>query len=1123
MHAWSLPTIPDLTDGGAPPDAYAEYDVAPGVAGDRSPPLVHVASADGASLWFFAAGVDTGKIAVARVDEAGVRHEMGEAVLPEDTDDEGARSSPLVTAVVAAPTSRGGALAVAGCAGGELFLVECTRRGRVTVAAMDRGTRADVSATTPATSSAASTPTGWGAAALSATKAALRFLRDERTSDDATGAVRSLSWAPAAPGELRLLCLTADAVEEWEVDGAGGGGCGLVRSHRALAPVTRALRSESYSAELVSAAAAPGEQGAVVLLAKEHGRWSVHRGERRRGSGSVALVASAVPASGAVPAGRGGGGATVHAGGVPSDAALVVSEGGGAALFAGDDLGEQLLLHDPAAGGGRVLASAAAPNTGGWLMLTELMGVVAYAPVPAPGTPAAPAVVPASAPPSESPSAPMSAPTSAPAPEPVAPANVDPVEAEAAVRAEFAAFASGSGGAPAEAGFRLRAAGALSVAADVAPFAANSRAIVDALPKHWSGPSGPGPAVEMHLDDKARRHDLFLQFLAEAAGVWNILPAGERETVLEHGELVAALLCVRSLHNEAAEAAEAGEEAAESAAALLREAAAAAGATSQAADAAVRGRPAVEVCYSRATATADALLPALAESFDRHAGAGAKGGVHERAAALEALSRALLGALGAAAEFRRHRASLYPPAEGGATAPPPRWNAGMNARRALSAAASAAATLREEAARGAAPDLAAPLGAQLLALATPLLDACAGSVLSAAPGSSARAKARAEYVAARETVLTALLEAARAGGGSAGGGLYGDRVAGVTADAVAAVAEAHFGYEQLAEVCEAAAFEAESARDPNAIAAAAARLHHHMRTLRGAPADGEGTFAAFMFERMMSHPGYRGSVGQRVAEMLQNTPEEFHDELKACLEPRPPLLWLHQLRSEDYAGTAATLRGLSETGAQGAGSATLAERRRYLSLAKLSLLADGVSSSSDDVIAIDAALDLAAIQSRLARRRGGDGDGDAPLPPLRLVEACLNEGEGAGGPGSEEDLLDAFTAFASAGEAFRASNRTLLEVCWRRTAAETDWEDLSRLRESGGDTAYVRALSATSVARAARRCYDESAVRLGAPFSEVLKISEVLKLLEDALGGGESAAVRDALGLWVPVDDDVME
>ena len=527
---------------------------------------------------------------------------------------------------------------------------------------MDRGTRADVSATTPATSSAASTPTGWGAAALSATKAALRFLRDERTSDDATGAVRSLSWAPAAPGELRLLCLTADAVEEWEVDGAGGGGCGLVRSHRALAPVTRALRSESYSAELVSAAAAPGEQGAVVLLAKEHGRWSVHRGERRRGSGSVALVASAVPASGAVPAGRGGGGATVHAGGgaLGRRARRLRRRRRGA--LRRRRLGRTTPLARPGRGWRTRVGLRSGAEHGRLAHVDGAHGRGGVRARPRARDPRRARGRARVGTPSESPSAPMSAPTSAPAPEPVAPANVDPVEAEAAVRAEFAAFASGSGGAPAEAGFRLRAAGALSVAADVAPFAANSRAIVDALPKHWSGPSGPGPAVEMHLDDKARRHDLFLQFLAEAAGVWNILPAGERETVLEHGELVAALLCVRSLHNEAAEAAEAGEEAAESAAACSarrrrRRA------RRRGADAAVRGRPAVEVCYSRATATADALLPALAESFDRHAGAGAKGGVHERAAALEALSRVTRSAR-RRREFRRHRASLYPPAEG---------------------------------------------------------------------------------------------------------------------------------------------------------------------------------------------------------------------------------------------------------------------------------------------------------------------------------------------------------------------------------------------------------------------------------------------------------------------------
>ena len=169
----------------------------------------------------------------------------------------------------------------------------------------------------------------------------------------------------------------------------------------------------------------------------------------------------------------------------------------------------------------------------------------------------------AAAPPSPSPAQPQSASPLAAVDVPIPPIDVDPAEAEAAVRAEFAAYASGGGGVPSKAGFRLRAAGALTSSLDAAaspevvsaaPFASNSRAIVDALPKHWPGPSGPGPAVEMHLDEKARRHDMFLQWLVEAAGVYNLLSAAERERILEHGEMVAALLCVRQIHNEAAEA-----------------------------------------------------------------------------------------------------------------------------------------------------------------------------------------------------------------------------------------------------------------------------------------------------------------------------------------------------------------------------------------------------------------------------------------------------------------------------------------------------------------------------------------------------------------------------------------
>ena len=286
--------------------------------------------------------------------------------------------------------------------------------------------------------------------------------------------------------------------------------------------------------------------------------------------------------------------------------------------------------------------------------------------------------------------------------------------------------------------------------------------------------------------------------------------------------------------------------------------------------------------------------------------------------------------------------------------------------RALSAAASAAATPRGGGERRRAGS-AAPLGAQLLALAAPLLDACAGSVLSAAPGSSARAKARAEYVAARETVLTALLEAARAGR-SAGGRIArrSDRPGSLPTQSPPSPRRT--SGTNNSRKC---ARQRRSRQSPRGIRTRSPPPPRGYiitcERCAALSADGEGTFAAFMFERMMSHPGYRGGVGQRVAEMLQNTPEEFHDELKACLEPRPPLLWLHQLRSEDYDGTAATRSRAQRDRRPGRGSATLAERRRYLSLAKLSLLADGVSSSSDDVIAIDAALDLAAIQSRLAR------------------------------------------------------------------------------------------------------------------------------------------------------------
>ena len=148
---------------------------------------------------------------------------------------------------------------------------------------------------------------------------------------------------------------------------------------------------------------------------------------------------------------------------------------------------------------------------------------------------------------------------------------------------------------------------------------------------------------------------------------------------------------------------------------------------------------------------------------------------------------------------------------------------------------------------------------------------------------------------------------------------------------------------------------------------------------------------------------------------------------------------------------------------------------------------------------------------------------EAPLPPLRLVEACLERGDGQG----DEDLLDAFAVFASSGGAFRRANKSLLEACWRKAASMSDWEVLGELRGVGSDAAYVRALGATVVARAARRCYDASfAVRLGPPFEEVLTPGRVLELLVEGLGctDGEGDTdsskldpLREALGLFISI------
>ena len=124
-------------------------------------------------------GAASGTVSVARCGgSGGATEDMGEAQLPA-AEGTGSGSPPVVTALLAAPRPQGGVIAVVGCDTGELFLLDCVARGQVTVTAMERapggGGGGGGGAGTP------ETPSKWGmfsSTAVSATKAALRYLRD---------------------------------------------------------------------------------------------------------------------------------------------------------------------------------------------------------------------------------------------------------------------------------------------------------------------------------------------------------------------------------------------------------------------------------------------------------------------------------------------------------------------------------------------------------------------------------------------------------------------------------------------------------------------------------------------------------------------------------------------------------------------------------------------------------------------------------------------------------------------------------------------------------------------------------------------------------------------------------
>lgn len=794
----------------------------------------------------------------------------------------------------------GGKASVAvGDSNGNLYCVSVDRgAGKFTWSVFDRSNRSDwvddmhdddEDEEEDAEASVLSSPTKtpgktrrWGAL-RSATMAAGALLSRKVNA----GGIRSLRFAQgSSESKKRLLaCEASGTIEEWSLDMSGAKEPTLAHTHKVSKMIKRSLRVSS-NVTLISADWIVTETGVdISVLAECDGKGSLHRLRRTHGTDAMEIVASTVPPAGSLPAMIEQ--ARVR---VDGDDTFILANDGSAVMFAGVDYSRVLTHidtsnHEP-------LIDATCASTGEWYVLTKDSGVSVFSPhasgrqtTPRRGTNVTPTR--------------RTTRSTVHVDSPMTDQPINESDAMECVRSEFEDYFAGRSGPPGQTKSRLRASGAFL--SESAPFATMSKGVVDALPKKLSGKSTRGgPTIEENGTEKINRHLIFLEFLSDS-GVWNEINAAERSEILTHGEMIAASLQVRALQNTVDEEMKA----------ILEEIATSAGASIKSTDDALEERADVEICFSRSS-EAKQLFSAVEEIL----GAKLKKEkvLEKRAIILDTCARGLLVALEAANDFRRRRTGMYPPSMGTGV----NWTCELEARGALRALAYASCALHSEAvASNTHVGLAPILGSRLLATAAPLLDACAAHLGAALPSSTERLDAHNEYVADRRKVLPALLECAehsatvpfdkRPQRGSLSEGTD------VNIESVAAISEAHYGYEELFAICD--------------TANGTERLHHYMRTLLGAPEDDEQSFSHFVYNKLAIEQ-------KRDATLLRDLPPEFHKDLEEFLAPYPNLRWLMELRVGKYAEA---MKTLVEVGGHEKGD----EKIRLLSMAKLAALAAG--------------------------------------------------------------------------------------------------------------------------------------------------------------------------------------
>ncbi|XP_054818410.1 nuclear pore complex protein NUP133 [Prosopis cineraria] len=649
---------------------------------------------------------------------------------------------------------------------------------------------------------------------------------------------------------------------------------------------------------------------------------------------------------------------------------------------------------------------------------------------------------------------------------------------------------------------KLESSGSFQRDGETNVFVRMSKSIIDTLAKHWTTTRGAEilamTVVSTQLLEKQQKHQKFLQFLA-LSKCHEELCSKQRQalqTVLEHGEKLAAMIQLRELQNLINQNRSTSVGSSNSSLEIqmsgaLWDVIQIVGERARRNTVLLMDRDNAEVFYSKVSDLED-FFYCLDGELEYVIIPEQPSGIQIQRVC--ELSNACVTIIKTCFNYKNENCLWYPPPEG--LAP---WYCQPVVRKGVWSVASVLLRLLNEISG---LDMYAKLDLynHLQALAEVLLEAYAGAVTAKIERGEEHKSLLNEYWERRDTLLDSLYQQVKefeAGHKDSVGGNENqseEAVLKITSHLLS-IAKRHGCYKIMWQIC----------CDIN--------NSELLRNIMQESLGPNGGFSYYVFKQLHE--------SRQFCELLR-LGKEFPDELSIFLKEHPDLLWLHELFLHQFSLASKTLHELALTQGKTSTSAAeekelefvnlklkLAERKHLLYLSKIAAVAAGKDADSQvKVDRIVADLKILNLQEEIMKLVTSIEDKQLLeqqlLHPEDLIKLCL-ESEG------QEVSLWAFDVLAWTSSSFRQTHRKLLEECWKKAAIEDDWSKFfeSYTAEGWSDEETVQNLSNTVLFQASRRYYGPQAETFEEGFDKVLPLRE--ENLENLVLGEMTTSVESIL------------